>query len=874
MKTTALAIVLLSLAAACAPQAASTPALPSVTLARSETPPPSTSSPSAAPIKPAAPTSSALPTLSALSLPTVALSAPAIQQRFPLSDLPGAGRHPYELALLGDKLYVLNTTSNNLAVIQDDRVTRFIPVGKSPIALAADALLNRLYVSNAGDKSVSLIVNDQVTLTQNIGAEASALLFFENRLYVGLDTQDGILVLDPTTLQTQAHIIIPKIFSVISLAGDPARHRVYANVYEKTAVIDAATLSVVSVFPDAESYYTLVVNPTDGTVMMSVYDPATRSQSLTGFDPATGAARGRVKIGGDPYGAASRADGSRIYVANSFTNDVTVVDPRSQSVVATIPVSLRPKGVALDEKAHRLYVANSGSDSLSVVDTDSNQSIATIPVGMMPTALLSNENAGRVYVANASTDSVFVIEGNRVVKEIPTGHHPIDLSRDEQSNRLFVANETDRTLTIIDEASFNVQSTPPITQSVTTVAVDAAHARVFVNDVILDLKTLAPIGQLTLRTGVFVGTSLPDLVRVSPSNGRIYANGSNGIPGSNGREVTYSIDGKTLAQRGILDSSGSTLAFAVDPDTNRVFLSSLHPMALTSALTVLDANDKRLLMLPLPSRATAIAYNPQTHHLFLSHAPNYGTLYVPTRPPADDMIQIFDTNSWGEVGRLDMDSPGQMARLGSTLYVASEADGSITLIRDVAVPAPPSPTPTFTPTPYPSLTPTSPAAARVPSPTPRTASLPVCSIPIGALAPQRWTAQVAAQLGCPTELERTAQFAVEPFERGTLFYRDDEKRIYVLFADKTWSAFDDTWNASLPDDSCPSVQIPAGLTKPRRGFGKVWCDQSKVRSSIGAAIAIEHGLYSALTQRFERGQMFASEQPSLVFVLYSDNQWD
>ena len=59
----------------------------------------------------------------------------------------------------------------------------------------------------------------------------------------------------------------------------------------------------------------------------------------------------------------------------------------------------------------------------------------------------------------------------------------------------------------------------------------------------------------------------------------------------------------------------------------------------------------------------------------------------------------------------------------------------------------------------------------------------------------------------------------QPFERGTLFYRDDEKRIYALFADKTWATYDDTWNASVPDDSCPSIPVPAGLYKPRRGFG-------------------------------------------------------
>jgi hypothetical protein len=107
-----------------------------------------------------------------------------------------------------------------------------------------------------------------------------------------------------------------------------------------------------------------------------------------------------------------------------------------------------------------------------------------------------------------------------------------------------------------------------------------------------------------------------------------------------------------------------------------------------------------------------------------------------------------------------------------------------------------------------------------------------------------------------------------------MFYRDDEKRIYVLFNDQTWQVFDDTWASSSPADSCPNVTVGNSLVKPQRGFGKVWCDQSAARAKIGAATASERGMYSAQTQKFERGQMFVGEQPSQVFVLFADGKWD
>ena len=844
MKTTIFCLVLVSLITACSPQLTSPTPL-------------------------ALPT----PTRAATPSPTAAFTAPAILQHFPLADLPGVGRAPYAIAMLGDKIYVADS-NDNLAVIQNNRVTKFIPVGKLPEALAVDPTQNRLYVATPGDKSVSLITNDQVTLTQNIGAEARTLLFFENHLFVGLDTQDGILVLDPATLQTQARIAIPNIFTVINLAGDPARHRIYADVYEKVAVIDSTTLRVLSTFPVKDSYYTMLVNPSNGSPLMSVYDSASQSQFLTAFDPATGAARGRVQIGSDPFGSVSTADGSRIYVANSYTNNVSVVDPQSMSVVATITVGMQPKGVALDEKAHLLYVANSDSDSVSAIDTQTNQVVATIPVGMLPTAMTANENAARVYVANASTDSVYVIEGARVVKQIPVGRHPIDLARDDKSNRLFVANEADRTLTIIDETDFSIRTTQPITRFVTTVAVDAPRARLFVNDVILDLNTLAPIGSLIVHGNTINSNIAPDYVRVDSTDNRIYALAWNGTPGSNSREVTYSVDGGTLQQRTILPYYGNTSAIAIDAETHRLYMAGTHPLAYTNEFSVFDEGDKKIISLPLPARTTGMVYNPQTHHLFLAHAASYTPYNTPKPANSDNTVQILDTNSFGEVARLALDSPGKMARLGNTIYVTNLTDGSITLIQDVAMPTPPSPTPTTTPTPYPTFPATLPVPATHAAPTLALATPPTCAIATSSLAARVWTPALAARLGCPAETQRSAQFAAEPFERGTMFYRDDEKKIYVLFSDKTWAVFDDTWNASLPVDLCPTITVAAGLSKPQRGFGKVWCEQSNVRAKLGAATAPEHGLYSALIQRFERGLIFASDQPNQVFVLLADNTWE
>lgn len=802
---------------------------------------------------------------------TPAPTAITLGARFVLRDLPGAGRGPSALAMLDGKIFVANSATDNVAVIQDNRIVKFISVGKNPSALAVDPTQKRIYVSNVGDKTLSIIANDQVIATQGIGDAARALLFFENRLFVGSESKPNILVLDPATLQTQTTIAVPNAFSIINLAGDAAHHRLYANVFDKTEVIDSTNFKLLSTIALKGSYLTVVPNPQANSVHLTNYESETGSQFLIELDAASGAQKNRVKISGDPRGAVMSSDGSRVYIVNSFKSNVMAINARDASVIATIPVGRLPNPIVLDENTRRLYVGNYESDSVSVINTDNQQVVATIPLGMNLSALTANEAAGRVYIANGSSDSVFVVEDGRVVKEIGTGREPSDLVRDAAGNRVLIANQADGTLSILDEKDFSVRATQAITSYVTTVEIDSARSRVFVNDVILDASNLTPSGRLTAQGSNVNSIVTPSFVRVNPNNNRIYAMASNGVPGSNGRIVTYSIDGETLKQRAVLPGNGSTLFFAIDPDTNRVFLAEIHPLAFTNHISVFDGDDKKIISFLLPTRTTGMVYNPQTHHLFLGQQ---SPPALPSQPrPVPNGIQVLDMTTFGEVARLPLDSPGKMTRLGNIIYATSD-DGTVTLIQDAVLPAPPAPTATFTPSPFPSSTPTSVApstpAPRQPSATPRASVN--CGTAVGSLFTSKWVGDLAARLGCPNENARTVNFAMQVFEHGRMFYRDDEKKIYAIADDKSWVGFDDAWIAGMPEDSCPSIAVASGRIKPKRGFGKIWCANESLRAKIGAATFAEEGPLTMTVQRGEHGLMFG--MGGVAWALLDGERWE
>ena len=132
------------------------------------------------------------------------------------------------------------------------------------------------------------------------------------------------------------------------------------------------------------------------------------------------------------------------------TGTVSVINASGQ-VAASIDVGLRPAGLAQDG-AH-VYVANAYSDTISVIDTTTNKVTRTIPVGVpLPkgafgagvddVAVVGN----RLYVTLGQSNAVAVIDLTKpnkqaVVGYIPTLYFPTSIAYDPSTGRLIVAND-------------------------------------------------------------------------------------------------------------------------------------------------------------------------------------------------------------------------------------------------------------------------------------------------------------------------------------------------------------------------------------------------------------------------------------------------
>ena len=208
-------------------------------------------------------------------------------------------------------------------------------------------------------------------------------------------------------------------------------------------------------------YHAYVTNPGDWGV-----DAGTVSV----IDLATNAVVATVPVGKYPQGVAVNPAGTAAYVANSETNDVTVVDTVTYRTT-TIPVGTTPCGVAIHPDGTRIYVANVGdsTNTVSVIDRATNGVIDEVFCGNGSIAVTAHPNGKVVYVTNGADCSLAVLSTethavldtvvlkpanpNELCFPVPTVVHP-------DGTYVYVANRDGPTLWAVNTATHECIARP------------------------------------------------------------------------------------------------------------------------------------------------------------------------------------------------------------------------------------------------------------------------------------------------------------------------------------------------------------------------------------------------------------------------------
>jgi YVTN family beta-propeller protein len=119
-------------------------------------------------------------------------------------------------------------------------------------------------------------------------------------------------------------------------------------------------------------------------------------------------------------------DGTKVYVVNSGSNNVSVIHRPGNTVVATIWVGKVPRGVAITPNGTQAYVVNESDNTVSVIDTVTNTVAGLpIPVGSSPDWVAITPDGTQAYVTNGGGNVSVIKTANRaVVATIPVGIFP------------------------------------------------------------------------------------------------------------------------------------------------------------------------------------------------------------------------------------------------------------------------------------------------------------------------------------------------------------------------------------------------------------------------------------------------------------------
>jgi YVTN family beta-propeller protein len=199
------------------------------------------------------------------------------------------------------------------------------------------------------------------------------------------------------------------------------------------------------------------------------------SNNVTVINGATNSVVGSIPVGVNPFGVAYDSVNGDLYVSNEGGNNVSVIEAATSAPVASIPIASGPMGVAFDSSNGDVYVANSESNAATIIDPTTNKVVGSIPVGSSPWDIIYDSSNGNIYTTNEGSNNVSVIDGssNLVVANVPTGGTPTSICFQAGSNSLYVANPDSNSVTV-----FSSSTNSPVT----TVATSRPYPRGVVCD--------------------------------------------------------------------------------------------------------------------------------------------------------------------------------------------------------------------------------------------------------------------------------------------------------------------------------------------------------------------------------------------------------
>jgi DNA-binding beta-propeller fold protein YncE len=327
--------------------------------------------------------------------------------------------------------------------------------------------------------------------------------------------------------------------------------------------------------------------------------------------------------GDDPSGIAFDSKG-RVYTANLWSSDFTVIDAETEEVVERISLSgASPHSLFYEPKDRRLYVTNGSSNGIQILDADTGKVIdmLTMPDGAYGGPLVVDPNRQRVYVADDWRGGLAVYPTDSGQVQFQTNHAEIKLIALPGSHPSGVAEAPRNTLAVpfvsggrlklalVNKVAEELDDVIDLGEGLQTggVAVDARKNRAYVADYSGGRVISVDLKNKTVLDAVYVERK-PGAIAVHPESGYIYVCN----PGSNSVAVLADEPFETL---GFVDVGEGPASVAFAPSKARIYVVNSGD----GTLTVINELEHRVVeTLSVADDLLAVVVDPDSETIFVA----------------------------------------------------------------------------------------------------------------------------------------------------------------------------------------------------------------------------------------------------------------
>jgi YVTN family beta-propeller protein len=241
-----------------------------------------------------------------------------------------------------------------------------------------------------------------------------------------------------------------------------------AHTSKNSLLPESPTSSVPTSLESGINVDTYPVGVTVNPSTKKIYVANEFSNTVSVIDIPTLKVEKTIDVENFPYGIDSNILNNRVYVTNRGSNSVSVIDGSTNSILYNISVEESPVGIAVNPTASWIYVTNLDSRSISVIDGITNTVDKTIRLGGeeggIPYGVAVNPLTNRIYVTDIWSNSLHVIDGltNRIISSVPVGMKPVGIAVDVRGNTLYVANHDSDDISVIDGSTNRLVRNIPV----------------------------------------------------------------------------------------------------------------------------------------------------------------------------------------------------------------------------------------------------------------------------------------------------------------------------------------------------------------------------------------------------------------------------